>query len=105
MFIWNAHLFFETHEHLEGLWQKSKPGEKEALKGLIQAAGAFVHRERGYAPGADQLAVKARGLLKKYGRQLHFIDNLIDLLRALKDSAAQSPLLVLKPCSKIEDDR
>ena len=95
--IWNAHLFFEVHEHIEGIWQDSKHAEKQALKGLIQAAGVFVHRERNHDAGADRLALKARALLQKYHEHLSFIGNLDDLIKALREPAAAPPELVLKP--------
>ncbi len=39
----NAGEFYEAHEVLESLWLRTKGGDRDFFKGLIQIAGAFVH--------------------------------------------------------------
>ena len=39
--LWNKGLFFEFHDHLERIWQQTTGDERQALKGLIKAAGIF----------------------------------------------------------------
>ena len=43
---WNEQLYYEAHDVLEQLWLKAGSGEKNFFKGLIQAAGAFVHLQK-----------------------------------------------------------
>jgi predicted metal-dependent hydrolase len=40
---WNEQRYYEAHDVLEQLWLKTDSGEANFFKGLIQAAGAFVH--------------------------------------------------------------
>lgn len=65
--LWRYELFFEAHEVLEPCWQAAEGREKEALKGLIQAAGAYVHREACHEKASVTLARKAVGRLRQYG--------------------------------------
>ncbi len=50
--LFNGRAFWEAHEELEVIW-RSIPDEAEALRiqGLIQAAAALLHRERGNQHG------------------------------------------------------
>ena len=52
MELFNAGRFWDAHEALERIW-RSVPDEDEAkvLQGLIQAAAALVHRQRGNSHG------------------------------------------------------
>ena len=65
--LWRHGLYFEAHEVLEPHWQAASGDEREGLKGLIQAAGVYVHREAGHGESAMGLARKAVGRLRKYG--------------------------------------
>ena len=40
---WNEQQYYEAHDVLEQLWLNTKSPEADFFKGLIQAAGAFVH--------------------------------------------------------------
>lgn len=91
--IWNAGLFFECHDHLEMLWSNTTGRERKALQGFIQAAGVFVHRQLGRRGSADRLSSKAVRLLEDYRRELAFIDNLDDLINAIKQNGADAPKL------------
>lgn len=50
--LFNARRYWEAHEELEAIW-RTVPDEEEALalQGLIQAAAALLHRERGNRHG------------------------------------------------------
>jgi uncharacterized protein len=62
----NAGLFFETHEHLEGVWRiQSAEPLKRALQGLIQISVGFHHARQGRYAGAVNLL--GRGLEKLCG--------------------------------------
>src|SRR6476659_6979265 len=43
---WNEQRYYEAHDVLEQLWLKTKSGDADYFKGLIQAAGAFVHLQK-----------------------------------------------------------
>src|SRR5206468_4294205 len=43
---WNDQRYYEAHDVLEQLWLKSDSGDANFFKGLIQAAGAFVHLQK-----------------------------------------------------------
>ena len=43
---WNEQRYYEAHDVLEQLWLKSKSPDADYFKGLIQAAGAFVHLQK-----------------------------------------------------------
>src|SRR5215471_13934273 len=43
---WNQQRYYEAHDVLEQLWLKTDSSDADFFKGLIQAAGAFVHLQR-----------------------------------------------------------
>src|SRR5258708_25510954 len=43
---WNEKHYYEAHDVLEQLWLKTKSPDADYFKGLIQAAGAFVHLQK-----------------------------------------------------------
>src|SRR5436190_16666994 len=43
---WNEQRYYEAHDVLEQLWLKTKSRDANYFKGLIQAAGAFVHLQK-----------------------------------------------------------
>jgi predicted metal-dependent hydrolase len=43
---WNEQQYYEAHDLLEQLWLKTKSSDADYFKGLIQAAGAFVHLQK-----------------------------------------------------------
>ncbi len=81
--LWNAGLYFELHELLETIWHEAAEPERTALKGWIQAAGAYLHWERGKADAARGLARRARRHLAAGAVALSFIVNLDQLIQAL----------------------
>ena len=43
---WNDQRYYEAHDVLEQLWLKTESRDADYFKGLIQAAGAFVHLQK-----------------------------------------------------------
>jgi len=43
---WNEQRYYEAHDVLEHLWLKTTSSDSDYFKGLIQAAGAFVHLQK-----------------------------------------------------------
>ena len=43
---WNQQWYYEAHDVLEQLWLNTKSPEADFFKGMIQAAGAFVHLQK-----------------------------------------------------------
>jgi len=64
--LYNAGRFWEAHEALETVWRASEGVERTLWQGLIQAAAAMLHRERGNAHG---LAVQGEAALAKLARE------------------------------------
>jgi hypothetical protein len=93
--LWNAGLFFELHELLETVWLSAQGAERIALKGMIQAAGAYVHSLRGKVDAAQGLAQRAQGNLRAGRERLNFIANLDLLLKSLEQPSQPPPQLVL----------
>ena len=46
---WNEQRYYEAHDVLEHLWLRTKSDDANYFKGLIQAAGGFVHLQKQYA--------------------------------------------------------
>ena len=61
--LFNAGQFFKCHEAWEYVWNRCKGDDKVAIQGLIQAAVAILHLERGNRQGAESLYAKARAKL------------------------------------------
>ncbi len=61
--LFNAGKFFEAHEAWERVWLRSSGEEKIFYQGLIQAAAALLHAERGNPIGARSMYAKARAKL------------------------------------------
>lgn len=43
---WNEQRYYEAHDVLEQLWLNTESSDSDFFKGLIQAAGAFVHLQK-----------------------------------------------------------
>jgi uncharacterized protein len=61
--LFNAGRFFECHEAWEEVWKRSHGDEKLFYQGLIQAAVAILHAERGNMAGAASLCERAMAKL------------------------------------------
>ena len=62
--LFNGGDFWTAHEELEAIW-RSLPdgGEARVVQGLIQAAAALLHRERGNRHGVRVVGERALGRL------------------------------------------
>jgi len=58
--LFNEGRFFECHEAWEEIWKRSEGDAKLFYQGLIQAAVAILHAQRGNLEGARSLHQKAR---------------------------------------------
>lgn len=94
LLLWNQSLFFEVHEQLEQLWHKTTGDERETLKGLIQAAGVYIHLKYNHLRAAEKLAIKSAERLQNNSGQLTFIRNLDVLLVKLKTLDKPPPQLI-----------
>jgi len=45
---WNEQRYYEAHDVLEQIWLNSDTEDNDFFKGLIQAAGAFVHLQKNF---------------------------------------------------------
>ena len=45
---WNEQRYYEAHDVLEQLWLNTDTDDDDFFKGLIQAAGAFVHLKKNF---------------------------------------------------------
>ncbi len=61
--LFNQGRFFECHEAWEEAWKRSAGAEKIYYQGIIQAAVAILHAQRGNLDGARRLYAKARARL------------------------------------------
>ena len=92
--FWNLGLFFEMHRLLENIWHQSHDPERAALKGWIQAAGVYVHIQRGKVDAAKGLAKRAVKHLRNGTSYLGFIANLDELIDAVADTTYRPPQLI-----------
>ena len=93
--LWNFGLFFEVHDILEDIWHKTQGEEHHAVKGLIKAAGVYVHLQSDRLNSAERLAMKSVRLLQEFEDSLGFIANLNVLIDALKTCDPVPPKLRL----------
>jgi uncharacterized protein len=61
--LFNQGRFFDCHESWEEVWKQAHGAEKLFYQGLIQAAVAILHAQRGNRDGARSLYAKARAKL------------------------------------------
>lgn len=82
---WNEQRYYEAHDVLEQLWLKTKSSDADYFKGLIQAAGAFVHLQKRFEhpshakyskrlPPAVRLFRLAERNLSRFGPRHHGLD-------------------------------
>jgi predicted metal-dependent hydrolase len=100
---WNEQRYYEAHDVLEQLWLKTKSRDTDYFKGLIQAAGAFVHLQKRFEhpshakhsrrlPPAVRLFRLAERNLSSFSPRRHGLDvaALCRLLRAYADQIVAS---------------
>jgi predicted metal-dependent hydrolase len=85
--LFNDGRFFESHEVWESLWHEVAGPQRELLQGLIQAAAAYHHADRGNASGARYLAQRARTHLVRWRPTLAGVpvDRMLEQLGGLLD--------------------
>jgi predicted metal-dependent hydrolase len=95
--LFNAGRFFECHEVWEEIWKHAQGEDKRFYQGLIQAAVAILHAQRGNHEGASKLYTKASEKLDSFP-DLHMGLAIAEFRRALEDffaialSAADAPV-------------
>ena len=100
---WNERRYYEAHDVLEQLWLKTNSPDANYFKGLIQAAGAFVHLQKHFQQPSHpkhgrrlQPAVRLFQLAEKnlapYAPVCHALDvsALLDLLRIEREKIVHS---------------
>ena len=100
---WNEQRYYEAHDVLEQVWLNRDSDDDNFFKGLIQAAGAFVHLQKNFehpthAKHSRRLrpAVKLFELAEKnlssFAPRHHALDvsALIDLLRVTREKISDS---------------
>ena len=96
---WNEQRYYEAHDVLEQLWLKKDSSDADFFKGLIQAAGAFVHLQKQFEHPlhvkhsrrlrpAVRLFRLAERELSRFGPQHHGLD-LTAFCQLLRSSADQ----------------
>ena len=100
---WNDQRYYEAHDLLEQLWLNTKSADADFFKGLIQAAGAFVHLQKRFehpshakhsrrlAPAVRLFALAEKNLAN-FAPWHHRLDvaDLCQLLRAYADEIIAS---------------
>jgi predicted metal-dependent hydrolase len=64
--LFNAGRFFDCHEVWEEVWKRASGAEKLFYQGMIQAAVAILHAQRGNMRGARSTWDKARAKLEPW---------------------------------------
>ena len=100
---WNEQHYYEAHDVLEQVWLNKDSDDDDFYKGLIQAAGAFVHLKKNFEHPthpkhgrrlrpAVRLFELAEKNLSGFSPQHHGLDvgSLLDLLRTNREKIVQS---------------
>ncbi len=87
--LFNEGKFFECHEAWEEVWKRSAGEEKLFYQGIIQAAVAILHAQRGNLTGAASLYSKASAKLDHLPPEQMGLA-LGELREALKDFIAKA---------------
>jgi hypothetical protein len=100
---WNEQHYYEAHDVLEQLWLKTRSDDADFFKGLIQAAGAFVHLQKNFLHPthpkhgrrlrpAVRLFQLAEKNLAPYGPRRHALDvaALLELLQGEREKVVRS---------------
>jgi predicted metal-dependent hydrolase len=100
---WNEQQYYEAHDVLEQVWLNKDSADDNFFKGLIQAAGAFVHLKKNFEHPehpkhgrrlrpAVRLFDLAEKNLSEFAPQHHAldIDNLLKILKAHREKVVAS---------------
>jgi len=95
---WNEQRYYDAHDVLEQIWLNTDTNDDNFFKGLIQAAGAFVHLQKNFEQPthakhgrrlrpAVRLFELAERNLSRFAPKHHTLDvaALLDLLRATRE--------------------
>lgn len=72
--LFNAGRYWDSHEAWEAVWKTASGDERLFWQGLIQAAAAMVHRQKGNPHGIAVLSRKALEKLERFGDERHGVD-------------------------------
>jgi uncharacterized protein len=72
--LFDAGLFFESHEYLEDIWRATPGPERTFYHGLVQAAAGCYHLEKGNVHGARTLLAKAISKLEPFAPRYRAIE-------------------------------
>lgn len=100
---WNEQRYYEAHDVLEQVWLNTNTADDDFFKGLIQAAGAFVHLQKNFEhpthakhgrrlrPAVRLLALAEKNLAG-FAPQHHALDvaGLLELLRSEREKITNS---------------
>jgi len=89
--LWNRGLLFEVHERLEKHWKDTPLATRRAIKGIIQAAAAYLHLQCGHQKASRRLAQKAVDLLQQYGNALPGVFNYESIIAWLQRPNLEPP--------------
>jgi len=81
--LFNAGLYFECHEILEGVWKATTGPDKDFYHGIVQVAAACYHHEKHNRHGARTLLTKGMQKLSRYPDHYLGVD-VGNFLRALQ---------------------
>lgn len=70
----DAGRFFDAHEDWEEAWHACAPDERDFYQGLVHAAAACLHHQRGNAHGFGKQCEKLRRRLGPFGPKRHGVD-------------------------------
>lgn len=100
---WNEQRYYEAHDVLEHLWLRTESEDANYFKGLIQAAGGFVHLQKQHArpthpkdgrrmyPAVRLFRLAEKNLMPYRPVRHHFdIDDFLHLLRRQVDAILAS---------------
>lgn len=94
--LFDSERFWEAHERLEPLWRVSQGKLRKALHGVILAAAAFVHLQKGDEKGFVSIASRAVRELAEGERFLWKLDTQ-KVLQHLKESSKKKQIFKLSP--------
>ena len=100
---WNEQRYYEAHDVLEQVWLKKDSEDDDFFKGLIQAAGAFVHLQKNFEQPehpkysrrlrpAVRLFELAEKNLQKFSPQHHGLNvtALLEILKTYRENVLRS---------------
>ncbi len=98
--LYNAGRYWEAHEALEVVWRASSPPQRELWQGLIQAAAAMLHRERGNRHGLltqGEAAIRKLRVAAPPGFPVETVQFVQGLQRCVEAGGPVPPMVLLDP--------